>query len=395
MTSSSSFPLSLNPNLGHSHLFSSQFPFSKPSSFSPPHSPPKSLVCFASLPPNQSNFDREEIRWLREEQRWLREEQRWLREEQRWSVERNSLLQQISELKLKIQTLELQNQGGSVSGAISKIGTLLQKLKDSEFIAEKETNVSPMVLGIAETEEVVVEQIMVLDKKEVGEEKKVSEKKRNALRKGAEGEEVRAMQEALQSLGFYSGEEDIEYSSFSSGTERAVKTWQSMVGAPEDGIMTLDLLERLYIEQRFKSDGSNLNSDRKKEDANGAAVASVTEVSEVKQKVVKEDGVSEVEVSQQRVFLLGENRWEEPSRLVGTSKQVVRGKTKNESTKCLACRGEGRLICTECDGTGEPNVEPQRKEQNVPTARALDTRSAIYVMKKQHRNMSNASKPEP
>lgn len=27
-------------------------------------------------------------------------------------------------------------------------------------------------------------------------------------------------------LGFYSGEEDMEYSSFSSGTERAVKTWQ-------------------------------------------------------------------------------------------------------------------------------------------------------------------------
>lgn len=33
-------------------------------------------------------------------------------------------------------------------------------------------------------------------------------------------------QEALQKLGFYSGEEDIEYSSFSSDTERAVKTWQ-------------------------------------------------------------------------------------------------------------------------------------------------------------------------
>jgi peptidoglycan hydrolase-like protein with peptidoglycan-binding domain len=33
-------------------------------------------------------------------------------------------------------------------------------------------------------------------------------------------------QEALQKLGFYSGEEDMEFSSFSSGTERAVKTWQ-------------------------------------------------------------------------------------------------------------------------------------------------------------------------
>lgn len=33
-------------------------------------------------------------------------------------------------------------------------------------------------------------------------------------------------QEALLRLGFYSGEEDMEFSSFSSGTERAVKTWQ-------------------------------------------------------------------------------------------------------------------------------------------------------------------------
>ena len=33
-------------------------------------------------------------------------------------------------------------------------------------------------------------------------------------------------QEALEKLGFYSGEEDMEYSVFSTGTERAVQTWQ-------------------------------------------------------------------------------------------------------------------------------------------------------------------------
>ena len=37
---------------------------------------------------------------------------------------------------------------------------------------------------------------------------------------------LRLWQEALEKLGFYSGEEDMEFSSFSSGTERAVKTWQ-------------------------------------------------------------------------------------------------------------------------------------------------------------------------
>lgn len=37
------------------------------------------------------------------------------------------------------------------------------------------------------------------------------------------------LQEALLKLGFYSGEEDMEFSSFSSETERAVKTWQVML----------------------------------------------------------------------------------------------------------------------------------------------------------------------
>ena len=33
-------------------------------------------------------------------------------------------------------------------------------------------------------------------------------------------------QEALEKLGFYCGEEDMENSAFSTGTERAVQTWQ-------------------------------------------------------------------------------------------------------------------------------------------------------------------------
>lgn len=74
--------------------------------------------------------------------------------------------------------------------------------------------------------------------------------------------------------------------------------------------------------------------------ANGAAVAAVTDVSEVKEIVVTEDGVSEVEVSHHRVYLLGENRWEEPSRLAGTHSGS--GETV---TKCTSCRGEGRLLC--------------------------------------------------
>ncbi|XP_021833292.1 uncharacterized protein LOC110773096, partial [Prunus avium] len=145
---------------------------------------------------------------------------------------------------------------------------------------------------------------------------KEKKKRRNALRKGSEGEEVRAMQEALQKLGFYLGEEDMEFSSFSSGTERAVKTWQAFLDAPQDGIVTAELLEQLYMVAQIEgldNKGSTLTATQK-EDTNGAAVTSATEISEVQKTLVKE-GVTEVEVSEHRVFLLGENRWEDSSRL--------------------------------------------------------------------------------
>ncbi|KAK0607840.1 hypothetical protein LWI29_021390 [Acer saccharum] len=309
-----------------------------------------------------SGSDREEIRWIREEQRWIREEQRWLREQQRWIQERESLLREISELKLQIKALENRNLnvGVSVSDTISNIAGLLQVLKEKNLIAERVTTlVEEEKIEDEEKAEEVKEVIRVLEG--VG-------KKRQILRTGSEGVEVKAMQEALLNLGFYSGEEDMEFSSFSTGTERAVKTWQAAIGTREDGIMTAELLERLYMKQKFEDGGTNLSADQEAKTTavpqggmNGAAVASVTEISEMQQRVIKE-GVTEVEVSQHRVFLLGENRWEDPSRLAGRDQNVVDSETKNGTTKCLACRGEGRLMCSECDGTGEPNIEPQFME---------------------------------
>ena len=73
--------------------------------------------------------------------------------------------------------------------------------------------------------------------------------------------------------------------------------------------------------------------------------ASVTEVREVQQTVVKK-GPSDVEISQHRVFLLGENRWEEPSRLIKENDKKANGvKGEVPVIKCRACRGEGRLLC--------------------------------------------------
>lgn len=156
------------------------------------------------------------------------------------------------------------------------------------------------------------------------------------------------MQEALEKLGYYSGEEDTEFSSFSTGTERAVKTWQASIGTSEDGLMTSELLEMLFT-------GQTVDDLKTKAGLNGAIVPPVTGISEIQQTAVRENGIS---VSEHKVYLLGENRWEDPSRLTKKNKPIS-GATTASTKQCITCRGEGRLLCLECDGTGEPNIEPQ------------------------------------
>ncbi|KAL6270666.1 hypothetical protein ACE6H2_027577 [Prunus campanulata] len=111
-----------------------------------------------------------------------------------------------------------------------------------------------------------------------------------------------ALQE-LEIFDFTRGEEDMKFSSFSSGTERAVKTWQASLDAPQDGIVTAELLEQLYTVAQIEG------LDNKGEDTNGAAVTSATEISEFQQTLVKECvTVTEVEVFEHRVF----SPWREP-----------------------------------------------------------------------------------
>ncbi|CAH2079410.1 unnamed protein product [Thlaspi arvense] len=327
---------------------------------------PTSFVCLSTQ--NPSGYDREEVRWLREEQRWIREEQRWIREEQRWIREREALLSEISDLQLRIQTLESRNsqQGTSVPDTISNIAALLQVLKEKNRISESGSSVTPMVLENTrepeeeEEEEEEVKRVIVEEKVRVSEQVK---KKRRTLKVGSEGEEVHVMQEALLKLGFYSGEEDMEFSSFSSGTARAVKTWQASLGVREDGIMTEDLLQRLFMDQitdeHIEKDKDEAKTMKREETGNGAVSTSVRQVSEKQKSFIKDQSEREPEISQHRVFLLGENRWEDPSRL---NKPVDRSNTTDTKTKCITCRGEGRLMCLECDGTGEPNIEPQFME---------------------------------
>lgn len=81
-----------------------------------------------------------------------------------------------------------------MSETIASIAGLLQVLKDKSLIAESGSSRRPMALegkkSEEEEKEVVVEKVIrVVD----GEGKKL-DKKRSSLRKGSEGEEVRAMQ---------------------------------------------------------------------------------------------------------------------------------------------------------------------------------------------------------
>ncbi|KAJ0245512.1 Protein disulfide isomerase pTAC5 [Hirschfeldia incana] len=328
----SSLPLSL-PFLLRSRSSSSTRP---PLPFRCSHlllSLPSSIVCLSAHQNPSSGHDREESRWLREEQRWIREEQRWLREEQRWTRERETLLQEIADLQLRIRTLESQQ---GTSDTISNIAALLQALKEKNRISESGSSAMPMVLENTreeleeveeEEEEEEEEEVVVVEKQVVAEEKvRVSEKarvsKRVTLKVGSEGEEVQAMQEALMKLGFYSGEEDMEFSSFSSGTARAVKTWQASLGVREDGVMTEELLQMLFMDQDVKTDKDEASTLKQetKEAGNGAVK---TQVSEKQQSIIKD---------------------------------------QDTKKKCITCRGEGRLMCLECDGTGEPNIEPQFME---------------------------------
>lgn len=102
-----------------------------------------------------------------------------MREESRWTDERQSLLREISELKLRIQQLERRS---SASATIPEIAALLQLPKDSADVARiAESGLSALP--------------MVVESEEVMEERVVEErKKRKTLRIGSQGEEVQAMQ---------------------------------------------------------------------------------------------------------------------------------------------------------------------------------------------------------
>ncbi|GAQ89231.1 putative plastid transcriptionally active 5 [Klebsormidium nitens] len=167
------------------------------------------------------------------------------------------------------------------------------------------------------------------------------------LRYGAEGPDVKAVQAELERLGFYCGEEEMEADAYEDGTDTAVKSWQCSVGVREDGVLTPELQVLLLggVVAGAKQGGAAVTEarveqkDREVESERFARTAAEGSVSG----------------STRRVYLLGENRWEEPDRLVPNSAKAMAVGMQ----KCFACKGEGKVMCTECEGTGDMNVEEQ------------------------------------
>ncbi|XP_024403682.1 uncharacterized protein [Physcomitrium patens] len=355
----------------------------------------------------------EEDRWLREEQRWLREEQRWLREEARWLAERRLMADELDLLKRELEQLRAQVQErrefstgtATLPSVIANLKQLIQSLppeprpniefmEELEELEELEEFESPVSISdrsssslkygstgntssnfssspsIPSMSEFSIDLISEVAPAKVATAQ--TEVMLREMRKGAEGDEVKELQEALQELGFYSGEEDIEYSMFADGTETAVKTWQASIGVREDGVLSPELLAMLLSKTQTNAKSSkevpsrqSVSNSQKATGATSTGSNTGTKRSFAEEKRDIENTRDENIASNRRVFLLGENRWEEPSSLRkpktnGASSVSPRAGQKAVHTeKCFSCKGEGVTMCSECEGTGELNVEDQ------------------------------------
>lgn len=70
------------------------------------------------------------------------------------------------------------------------------------------------------------------------------------LSKGSKGEAVKALQERLKELGYYTSKVD---SSYGNGTVKAISAFQARNGLEQDGIATVELQELLYSDEARKA----------------------------------------------------------------------------------------------------------------------------------------------
>ncbi|CAK9264500.1 unnamed protein product [Sphagnum jensenii] len=328
----------------------------------------------------ESDWEREEARWLREEQRWLREEERWRREETRWTEERKAWAQEslamAEEIKAppiaeKRHALHTSSSSFTVSSSSSSSETDTISKEGIDLATHSTASMSDFSIDLVPVEEDIVS-ASFSSKTASGsttgrglQEPNSTQKsptRQRVLKRGTEGAEVRALQEALAKLGYYSGEEEIEYSSFARGTEAAAKAWQVSVGAVDDGIMSSQLLAQLYGEENpavtvSERKEPNGQASSAKQNAGSLETKPVEQEREIDRFSTTDDETGHG--SRTRVYLLGENRWEDSSRLIKRSKGQTMNSKPATVIMCFSCRGEGVTLCTECEGTGDLNVEEQ------------------------------------
>ncbi|GJP81713.1 hypothetical protein CLOP_g11850 [Closterium sp. NIES-67] len=252
------------------------------------------------------------------------------------------------------------------------------------------------------------------------------------LARGVYGDDVQQLQALLALQGFYCGEEDTEDAFFGANTESAVKTWQSTMNLSEDGIITPNLFALLIGDPELAAEPASeppatastkpstppsappspspspASSPSKPSQPLSTSPASPRAPPATREKrEIERYARSSLEQGQRRVFLLGENRWEDPNTLIGRQADKgeggegrreegegeeveeggvegkgkgrggvrdlveVKGKGKKKGKKgaegglkpvvvsCYQCRGEGNVVCMECEGTGDLNIDEQ------------------------------------
>ena len=117
------------------------------------------------------------------------------------------------------------------------------------------------------------------------------------LREGDGGEHVRLLQVALDSKGFCVSEDELEYWMFGDTTETALKTFQACNGMPESGVVDEGVWAALC-------DDLDCSVDFLAEKTSGTSEADVADP-------------YNIDRTKGGVFLLGEGRYEDPTRLGG------------------------------------------------------------------------------
>ncbi|KAH8936710.1 hypothetical protein BDL97_17G098600 [Sphagnum fallax] len=330
----------------------------------------------------EADWEREEARWLREEQRWLREEDRWRREEARWTEERKAWVQEslamaeeIKVLKQEMEQLQAYtSEERLTNGSLSNVMTGLKGLLESARILDSNQppiidnkhilHTSSMTVSSSETDTISEEEIFLAPHSTPSmSDFSIDLVASRGITAGTESR-TSGSGSGLGAKSTHSPTRQL----LKRGAEGAeVKVLQVSVGEVDDGIMSAQLLAQLSMGEKPAD-----VSDTKK--PNAASSVSKGQVSSAKQpaasvkmtpkhRETEMDRFSTIDDStghgsRPRVYLLGENRWEDSSRLIKKSKGQ-KTNLKPATEKCFSCRGEGITLCTECEGTGDLNVEEQ------------------------------------